>query len=70
MFNIIKNIKSCPNYNKTGKIILSLRFLESPVWWPYAQSVCPCNHYVCQVCTVSDQTQYICIYVLNVYTNR
>jgi len=37
-----------------AKIILSLQFLGSPVWWPYIKSVCWCCRCVGPVCTYHD----------------
>jgi len=37
------------------KIILLLKLLLSPVWWPYVQSICWCFRFVGPVCIMICQ---------------
>jgi hypothetical protein len=48
------NYENFSSYNKMAKIVLSLQFLWSPVWWLYIQSVCWCFRCVGPVCTESE----------------
>ena len=59
MFKITKKYQNCPSYNETAKIILSLQFLLSPVWWQCVQSVCSCCRYVCPACLTNNYTDII-----------